>query len=95
MGIVDRDADDLVDALRAQRVGHADEARHMLGRADAGKGTGQTEEDDLTPLQQVRPETVATPSDPFSKNVVSGNTEPISRGMMLFLRWLHPSSRHI
>ena len=44
--VVDRDADDVVDPLRPQRVGDPDEARQVLGRAEPGEGAGQPEERD-------------------------------------------------
>jgi hypothetical protein len=44
-GVVDGDADDLVDALGAEIVGGADETRQVRGAAGAGEGARQAEDD--------------------------------------------------
>ena len=54
-GIVHRDADDLVHALAAERVGRADEAWNVRRGAGAGEGAGQREDHDF-PAGQPRRE---------------------------------------
>jgi hypothetical protein len=51
--VVDRQARDLVDALRLELVVVGEVRRHVLGRARRRERAGQPEHDDLLPLEQL------------------------------------------
>ena len=80
MRVVHRDADDLVDALRPQRVRHPDEARHVLGRADAGdRRPAPRRAPPCRPAKSSRARAPARcPSAPFSRKVASGSLSPVA-----------------